>query len=123
MAVNNAGEIFVSNKSNNNLLIHKYDETNDTWMPFDTTGIQAQTCNFNILQFDKNDDLNLIYTGSSGDGFVFKYNGAEWEHYGDRQPSESFGTIYSIHKPWMRFDDDNNLFLLDLVLCKINLEF
>lgn len=111
MAVNNAGEIFVSNKSSDNLLIHKYDETNDTWMPFDTTGIQAQSCNFNILQFDKNDDLNLIYTGSNGDGFVFKYNGTEWEHYGNRQPSESFGTISSIHKPWMIFDDDNNLFI------------
>lgn len=110
MAVSSTGELLVSNKSatGNVLELRQYDEVNDTWIPFDTTGIHSTSCNYNHLRYDNNGVLHLIYTGSNNTGFLFKYNGQNWEHIG---PTSffSYTTIASLAKPWLAFDNQNTI--------------
>jgi hypothetical protein len=108
MVVSDQNDIILSRKTGNNITIVSYDEINDAWIPFDTTGIGATSCNFNHLRYDNNGDLHLIYTGSNNTGFLFKFNGTSWEHVG---PTSfwSYHTITSLIKPWIAFDNSNLL--------------
>src|SRR5690606_19868951 len=76
---------------------------------FDTTGIHANSCNFNHLRYDNSGKLHLIYTGSNNSGFLFEYNGTSWEHIG---PTSfwSYHTISSLIKPWLCFGNNDEIY-------------
>jgi hypothetical protein len=111
MEVSASGEIVISRKSDigNAILLNKYDEINDTWGLFDTTGIHSVSCNVNRLKYDKNGVLHLIYNGSNDKGFLFKFNGTSWEHIGPKS-FFSYNTIASLNKPWITFNANNELY-------------
>jgi hypothetical protein len=108
MVVSYQNDIIISRKTGNNITIVQYDGVNDVWIPFDTTGIGATSCNFNHLRYDNSGNLHLIYTGSNNTGFIFKFNGISWDHVG---PTSfwSYHTITSLIKPWITFDNSNLL--------------
>jgi hypothetical protein len=64
MAVNANGRILVSSKKGNNLVIHEYIDSTDSWVLFDTTGIGSTSCNHQVMKYNKNGELHLIYNGS-----------------------------------------------------------
>lgn len=108
LAVGPNNAVLVSHKTptpNSRLGIITYDADSDAWQPFDTTGIASTSCNVNRLMYDNNDVLHLIYNGSNGTGFVFKYTATGWEHIGPRNPN----TLLSVSNPGIIFDNSNVL--------------
>lgn len=108
LAVGPDNAVLVSHKTptpNSRLGIISYNAGSDTWQTFDTTGIASASCNVNRLIYDNNDVLHLIYNGSNGTGFVFKYTSTGWEHIGPR----NLNTLLSVSNPGILFDNNNVL--------------
>lgn len=110
MAVSNAGEIIISYKpsTGNTLSIIKYNDANDSWITFNTIGINATFSAQNQLRYDNNNILHLIYQGGNNTGFLFKFNGQNWEHIGPLS-FWSYVTINALVRPHLAFDNNNNI--------------
>lgn len=108
MAVSDDGKILVSSKKGSHLVIHQYVDSNDTWILFDTAGINSISCNHQVMKYNKNGELHLIYNGSNGTGFIFRLIATGWQHIGDKN---GIG-LQSVNSPNMAFDSENTLHIV-----------
>jgi hypothetical protein len=110
MVVSATGEIIISYRpaTGNGLSMVTHNEANDTWVPFTTTGINATFSSHNLLRYDNNNTLYLIYQGGNNTGFLFKYNGTSWEHIGPLS-FWSYVTINALVRPHIAFSASNEI--------------
>jgi hypothetical protein len=110
MVVSATGEIIISYRpaTGNGLSMVTHNEANDTWIPFTTTGINATFSSHNLLRYDSNNTLYLIYQGGNNTGFLFKYNETSWEHIGPLS-FWSFITINALVRPHLTFSASNDI--------------
>src|SRR5690606_6975477 len=103
IAVSDQGEITIATSraqgSNSSWLeIYRYNEADDKWDFFDTTGMNVASSHINHLRYDNDGVLHFIHSGSRDAGFLFKYTGQTWEHIGPENfPGLFEGSAQSPH--------------------------
>jgi hypothetical protein len=109
MAVTSDDQLVVALRPSvgNPIQMLRYNDVDDNWQPFDTTGINSNSTSHVQLRLDNEGVLHLIYQGGNSTGFLFKRVNDSWEHIG---PTSFWSqvTINQTLKPWLAFDAQNN---------------
>jgi len=109
MVVSPEGEIIISHRGDlapYTLAMKKYDFEANDWVAFDMSGLDAGAAHASHLTYDRQGRLTFAYSGENNKGFVFRYGGNGWEHFG---PKEAVPIAYM---PKLAFDLSNSVFLL-----------
>jgi hypothetical protein len=73
-----------SGSNPNALRLYTYDTANDSYVPFDTTGLAVQSASRCQLARNPQGEMHLIYASPYDAGFLFKHGNNGWEHIGPK---------------------------------------